>query len=362
MKDDVLRNSEENRKKRQGDKEENVTKYLDLSRLSFSKLIPTNHHEIYKSTEWMRCKATHADCLVLKQGTSMQPWVVFSHILGISNIRNYSAYQGKSVPFFDHQRLLNKLKGKRLFFMLKQHFFYFILHPLLLVLSLSTTEQTGAVSVLLCHQELLHVDEKSLSSFPQAQVPALSAPPQITAHPVLWYHCGPFLDIRTHLVLVSQNWSQCSRCLTSAKKGLITSLDLLAPLFQAVQDTIHLLYCKGALLAHVQLVEQDYQGLFCKAALQAVRPYSVPVDKIIPPQVQGFAFPFVELHKAPLRSFLQLAQIPLNDNMNCVTYQTLLQPCWGRTLSHHAVIITKGNAVYWDFALDLSSWTSSCSS
>lgn len=145
MKDDVLRNSEENRKKRQGDKEENVTKYLDLSRLSFSKLIPTNHHEIYKSTEWMRCKATHADCLVLKQGTSMQPWVVFSHILGISNIRNYSASQGKSVPFFDHQRLLNKLKGKRLFFMLKQHFFYFILHPLLLVLSLSTTEQTGAV-------------------------------------------------------------------------------------------------------------------------------------------------------------------------------------------------------------------------
>lgn len=119
MKDDVLRNSEENRKKRQGDKEENVTKYLDLSRLSFSKLIPTNHHEIYKSTEWMRCKATHADCLVLKQGTSMQPWVVFSHILGISNIRNYSASQGKSVPFFDHQRLLNKLKGKRLFFMLK---------------------------------------------------------------------------------------------------------------------------------------------------------------------------------------------------------------------------------------------------
>lgn len=106
-------------RKGKGIRKKNVTKYLDLSRLSFSKLIPTNHHEIYKSTEWMRCKATHADCLVLKQGTSMQPWVVFSHILGISNIRNYSASQGKSVPFFDHQRLLNKLKGKRLFFMLK---------------------------------------------------------------------------------------------------------------------------------------------------------------------------------------------------------------------------------------------------
>lgn len=63
-------------------------------------------------------------------------------------------------------------------------------------------------------------------------MPALSAPPHITAPPDLWYHRGPSLDIHIHLVLVNQNRSQCSRCLTSAEKGLITSFDLLATLFQ----------------------------------------------------------------------------------------------------------------------------------
>ncbi|KAK4828339.1 hypothetical protein QYF61_026000 [Mycteria americana] len=69
---------------------------------------------------------------------------------------------------------------------------------------------------------------------------------------------------------------------------------------------------QGTLLAHVQLgVHQDPQVLVCQAAFQTDSPQSVLVHGVsspghgIPPQVQDFALPLVELHEVPVSPFLQ---------------------------------------------------------
>lgn len=55
----------------------------------------------------------------------------------------------------------------------------------------------------------------------------------------------------------------------------------------AGQDAVDLC-CKGAFLAHGQLVQEDTQVLFYKAAFQTVRPQPVLLHGFIPPQVQDF--------------------------------------------------------------------------
>ena len=51
------------------------------------------------------------------------------------------------------------------------------------------------------------------------------------------------------------------------------------------------------LLARGQLADhQEPKALLCRAALQLFGPQCVLVHEVIPPQVQDFAFPFVELH------------------------------------------------------------------
>lgn len=46
------------------------------------------------------------------------------------------------------------------------------------------------------------------------------------------------------------------------------------------------------LLAHIQLVHQDLQVLFCKSPFQLFDTQSVLVNGVIPPQVQDMALPF----------------------------------------------------------------------
>ena len=66
------------------------------------------------------------------------------------------------------------------------------------------------------------------------------------------------------------------------------------------QGTISLLYSKGRLLAHVQFcVHQDHWVLFCKAAFQLRGPECILVHEVIPFQVQVFVVPLVEIHEAP---------------------------------------------------------------
>lgn len=66
----------------------------------------------------------------------------------------------------------------------------------------------------------------------------------------------------------------------------------------------------GTLLDNDHLgVHQDSRGLFCQAAFQTAIPQQVLVQGVVPPQVQDFAFPFVELYEVCVCLFLQLLEV-----------------------------------------------------
>jgi len=70
------------------------------------------------------------------------------------------------------------------------------------------------------------------------------------------------------------------------------------------------LFCKDALLVHGLLSVHH----FFKAAFQLVDPQHVLVRGLIPPQVQFFAFSFIELPGIPVNPFLLPVQVLLNNS------------------------------------------------
>lgn len=57
-----------------------------------------------------------------------------------------------------------------------------------------------------------------------------------------------------------------------------------------------MLSCKAILLAHIKFcVHQDPQVFLRKVAFQTVCPQSIPLSAMVPPQIQNFPFPFLEL-------------------------------------------------------------------
>lgn len=87
------------------------------------------------------------------------------------------------------------------------------------------------------------------------------------------------------------------------------------------QDAVDFFCCKDALLAHVQLfVHQDCQVFFGRAAFQLVRPQATPINGIIPPHMQDFALPFVELHEVPLSPFPQPFKVSYNAVVTLNTF------------------------------------------
>lgn len=197
-------------------------------------------------------------------------------------------------------------------------------------------------------------------------MPALSAPPHITAPPDLWYHHGPSLDIHIHLVLVNQNRSQCSRCLTSAEKGLIASFDLLATLFQT-QPKIPFTYFAARVHCWLtfNLLNRTTRAFSAKLLSRQSDPILSQYPTLLLPKCRALHFPlFSFTEQSLLCSFLQPAQIPLHDSTNCVTYKTptallrvhsvpALITCSYRYQRHHTVLGP---------STDLSSWTTRCSS
>ena len=83
----------------------------------------------------------------------------------------------------------------------------------------------------------------------------------------------------------------------------------------AVQETVDLLCCEVTSLARVQLiVHQNTQVLLCRPAFQSVGLQFVLVSGVIPPLVQHFALPFVELHEVSICPVLQPVKVPLNGS------------------------------------------------
>lgn len=84
-------------------------------------------------------------------------------------------------------------------------------------------------------------------------------------------------------------------------------------LANTAQDALGLLCCKGTLPTHVQLVQQNTQDLFCRAASHTVSPKILWLHGI-PSLVQDLALAFADLHEVPLSPFLQSIQIPLKSS------------------------------------------------
>lgn len=78
------------------------------------------------------------------------------------------------------------------------------------------------------------------------------------------------------------------------------------------------------MLAHVQPgVHQDFQVLFCRAALQLGSSQPVLVS-VLPPQVQDFAFCFAEHCEILVSLFLQPVKVPLDGNVTfwCISHSS----------------------------------------
>jgi len=97
-------------------------------------------------------------------------------------------------------------------------------------------------------------------------------------------------------------------------------------LSSTAQDNVHCLFCKGTLLAHVQLgVCQDPQGLCCNITFQLGDPLHILVHGVVPPQRQDLApwhlsllnfMRFLSTHfSSLLRSFWMAAQ-PSSASVN----------------------------------------------
>ena len=113
-------------------------------------------------------------------------------------------------------------------------------------------------------------------------------------------------------------------------------------LSNTAQGAICLICLKSTLLAHVKrAVNQDHQGLFCRADFQPVMPQAVLVHAVIPPR-GGRTLPF------PLLNFIRYLLAHFSTHFFTLSewqhahlvYPLLpvlqhLQTCWVYTLSHH---------------------------
>ena len=76
--------------------------------------------------------------------------------------------------------------------------------------------------------------------------------------------------------------------------------------FDAAQDMVGFLGCKGTLLAHVQLAIQQYPQVSFLAGLHSILSFLlVLVVRVSLTQVQDLAFGFVELHEVHLGPLLK---------------------------------------------------------
>jgi len=83
----------------------------------------------------------------------------------------------------------------------------------------------------------------------------------------------------------------------------------------AAQVAADLLYRKGTLLAHEELVaHRDVQVLPPKAAFQLVSPQCLLMPGVAPSQVQDSAFHSAELREVPVCLVLQPAELPVNGS------------------------------------------------
>lgn len=99
------------------------------------------------------------------------------------------------------------------------------------------------------------------------------------------------------------------------------SRDLLATLLLTQPSTLLAFFVlwQGHVAGSCSLgVHKDPQVLFYKAAFQLVSPsmYGEEWHGVIPPWVQDFALPFVELQEVPVCPSLQPAQVPLVGSTN----------------------------------------------
>lgn len=107
----------------------------------------------------------------------------------------------------------------------------------------------------------------------------------------------------------------------------VTSLEPVGcTLTNAAQDALGLLFCKGTLLAYVQLVYDNPHALFWGAVFQLVRPQPILLQGDLPSQVQDLVFIFVELHEVLSDLFCQLVKVPWITAFPQV-YQSL-SPVW----------------------------------
>ncbi|KAK4831140.1 hypothetical protein QYF61_015443 [Mycteria americana] len=95
--------------------------------------------------------------------------------------------------------------------------------------------------------------------------------------------------------------------------------------FDAAQDTVGFLGCKGTLSGHVELLINQYpQVLLLRAALNPFSAQPVFVLGIAPTHVQDFAFGLVELHEVRTGPALKPVKVPLDgipslQHVDCTT-------------------------------------------
>ncbi|PKU41106.1 hypothetical protein llap_8596 [Limosa lapponica baueri] len=88
----------------------------------------------------------------------------------------------------------------------------------------------------------------------------------------------------------------------------------------------------------VSLLSWDSQALLCRASFQPVSLQPMLVHGVIPPQRQGFAVPFVELHEVPLCTFLHPVEITLNGNTTIHCINNSFQFCIITKLKAHSIL------------------------
>jgi len=69
---------------------------------------------------------------------------------------------------------------------------------------------------------------------------------------------------------------------------------------------------------------RSLQGLFCRVVFQTGGFQSVFVHVVVPPQVQDFAHPIVELYEVSVSPLLQLVKVPLNGSITlwCINHSS----------------------------------------
>lgn len=104
--------------------------------------------------------------------------------------------------------------------------------------------------------------------------------------------------------------------LTSSEQRRIISLDLLAKLFLMQPKKLFTFFAARAYCWCVfnLLSCREIKMFFCKAAFHLISPQHNLVHVVVRLQLQGLAFPLVELHEFPVGPFLQPVEVPLDGS------------------------------------------------